>query len=551
MGLLSLPAASMDGGVFYGAAHDAGLPTDNNTLNEIVRRVNDGMTPQAAAQAVKQSSARAQTKGGSMGLLDFMGSSVDDPKTAATLALAQGLLGGRSGMTGLLGGMQGYVGTMEEAKQRALKEQMVKAQLDDIAQQAALRKAQATKANNAMDMASRLMGGGQQGAAPVPQGGGTPSSPPTVPQTGGMGGVQGQQSPASFLSRLNEDQITGLIASGALPEKAYDIWKFSKVGEQMQPGYQRMPDGRLIYNPDPTKGLTLGPNGQVQAMPGAAAAQAEIAGATAGATTGAQEKAKAPYTLVDGYDPASGRPIKVPLSQVVGQTAREPMTPNGAVVPSTPAEVSRAEADVRKLADSVRPKAPQVPGFAAGASSTEKAANVARDDLNKNWIDKIYTPTLQSGEAAQNMLTSIQTARQGLAMAGSGWGKSAQVSGAKVLAALGVPQAENLATGAQVFQQAASTRLWEVLNDAKGPQTEGDASRAQQTFAQLGNTPRANQFLLDLAQAKAERDSIRAKWFRDAVPIAQKEGDLTIIDRKWQEREPSIYSMPSMRKWAQ
>ena len=94
------------------------------------------------------------------------------------------------------------------------------------------------------------------------------------------------------------------------------------------------------------------------------------------------------------------------------------------------------------------------------------------------------------------------------------------------------------------------TRLWiDSDNAAKGPQTEGDADRAKDTFAKLGNTPKANAFILDLAQATAERDARRAAWYRDALPLGQKAGDLQMLDRKWQEREPSIFQMPSMQKW--
>lgn len=46
-------AASMDGGAFWRAAEGAGLPTDPQTLNELVDLVNQGYTPEAAASAVK------------------------------------------------------------------------------------------------------------------------------------------------------------------------------------------------------------------------------------------------------------------------------------------------------------------------------------------------------------------------------------------------------------------------------------------------------------------------------------------------------------------
>lgn len=54
-----------------------------------------------------------------MGLLDMFGTSAEDPRTAATLQLAAGLLGSRrgGGMQGLLQGLQGYTGTMAQAKE--------------------------------------------------------------------------------------------------------------------------------------------------------------------------------------------------------------------------------------------------------------------------------------------------------------------------------------------------------------------------------------------------------------------------------------------------
>ena len=48
----SLPASHMDGNTFVLAAQKQGLPTDNGTLNQIVNRVNSGMSPDDAAAEV-------------------------------------------------------------------------------------------------------------------------------------------------------------------------------------------------------------------------------------------------------------------------------------------------------------------------------------------------------------------------------------------------------------------------------------------------------------------------------------------------------------------
>ena len=70
-----------------------------------------------------------------------------------------------------------------------------------------------------------------------------------------------------------------------------------------------------------------------------------------------------------------------------------------------------------------------------------------------------------------------------------------------------------------------------MLNQAKGPQTEGDATRAKATFASLSNTPQANEFILDFAKAVAMRDKKKAAFYNEAMPIAREAGDLTAVDR--------------------
>ena len=64
------------------------------------------------------------------GLLDnILGGSFDDPKTAATLALAQGLLTAPKAMQGLSGGLLGYQNAMAEAKKAKQMEEMRQLQL--------------------------------------------------------------------------------------------------------------------------------------------------------------------------------------------------------------------------------------------------------------------------------------------------------------------------------------------------------------------------------------------------------------------------------------
>jgi hypothetical protein len=89
------------------------------------------------------------------GLLDgILGSSIDDPRTAATLALAQGLLTSPKAMQGLSGGLLGYQNAMAEAKKAKQMEEMRQMQVQQ--QQMAMEQArQAQAKQTAIEQAYR------------------------------------------------------------------------------------------------------------------------------------------------------------------------------------------------------------------------------------------------------------------------------------------------------------------------------------------------------------------------------------------------------------
>lgn len=88
------------------------------------------------------------------GLLDgVLGASFDDPRTAATLALAQGLLTAPKAMQGLNGGLLGYQNAMAEAKKAKQMEEMRQMQL--MQHQMALKQAERQAAQQAQQDAFR------------------------------------------------------------------------------------------------------------------------------------------------------------------------------------------------------------------------------------------------------------------------------------------------------------------------------------------------------------------------------------------------------------
>lgn len=97
----------------------------------------------------------------------------------------------------------------------------------------------------------------------------------------------------------------------------------------------------------------------------------------------------------------------------------------------------------------------------------------------------------------------------------TGFATETKAAGAKVLAALGVKEADKYATDAQSFLANASAAVLQRQLEQKGPQTESDAQRITATGAQLGNTKDANRFVLSVAKAQLQRDIDQRKFFAD------------------------------------
>jgi hypothetical protein len=88
----------------------------------------------------------------------------------------------------------------------------------------------------------------------------------------------------------------------------------------------------------------------------------------------------------------------------------------------------------------------------------------------------------------------------------TGFGTETVASAAKVLAALGVPNAEKFATNAQLFQAKASESILQKQLEQRGVQTQSDKELIEKTGAQLGATTQGNKFLLSVAKEQLKRD---------------------------------------------
>lgn len=363
------------------------------------------------------------------------------------------------------------------------------------------------------------------------------------------------------LSTLQQGALLGMKGI----EPLFNMYKYQNDGAERKPGtwYEDPMTGEMRYIQDPTKGYNYDPaTNSVKPIAGFN----ENLAALEGAKTGAQEAEKAKFQLLPlGYVDQGGRPIGGTVGQYIGSFSQP-----APQVQRPPHGAGRDGLDVTKLSPQQQaflirqdPSAfaNGVERFAGGPpalqSEAEKQLQLGaitgrqstQQDLNKNWIAASYNPVVEAGRAASTMTASLDALKTFDLQ--TGWGTEAKAHAANVLAGLGIaPEGAKLfAANAQKFQTVAMDRLLTVLQAQKGPQTEGDSTRAQQTFAQLKNTPAANQFIADLARAKANQDARRSQFYQEALPLAQQAGDLNEVDRRWSKIQGSIWNDPVLQPY--
>ncbi len=159
---------------------------------------------------------------------------------------------------------------------------------------------------------------------------------------------------------------------------------------------------------------------------------------------------------------------------------------------------------------------------AAGAARTnitnvqERAELAARGQMLVDAFKDVNNSAKVAARTLPALEANLATLDKGFK---TGFGTEAQTAAASVLAALGVEKAKDFATNSQTFLANASQAVLQRQLEQKGPQTEADAQRITQTGAQLGNTPDANRFLLDVAREQLKRDveqrDFYSRWFTE------------------------------------
>jgi hypothetical protein len=355
------------------------------------------------------------------------------------------------------------------------------------------------------------------------------------------------------------DEIGKMIADSAKPH-------FSNgVGFQRDPaggGYRFIggmaSPGSFPVEQDGLGGLRVSP---IQGMQ-------EAAAGLEGAKTRATEGARASFDLVDVPDGRGGN-IKMTRAQAI-QVLGGGYQPTGQQ--DIPLEVMAAARTGRPFTAQVPPGgAPQInyqPGILGSGSygggigrsltKAEEAAQVGRvntqqgvtNSLNDDFVKNSYRPVMDAADRAGNVLARVQALQKSGMLDKTGWGATQRLYAGSVLAAMGVKDASNYAADGETFRKLLMDTNWELLNAAKGPQTEGDAQRALQTFVQLGNQPAANRFILDYTAAASRLAKEKAKHYAEEVQQRGVNSDLSKVEQTWFEKNRSLWDQPEMKKWA-
>ncbi|RSE91223.1 hypothetical protein [Achromobacter aegrifaciens] len=441
------------------------------------------------------------------GLLDSLyANDGNNPLNMGLLGMGAGLLAGANGNYGAFGpamasGMMGAAQSMQNARDFELQNAYRQAQIGKLEQDAAKQKG------------IQSLRGARVGGAPGSPAGGSPGA-------GAPGAVP----------RSRQD-VTMLKAMGG-PD-LLDQLKYANEGAKREAGatYRNPMTGAMEFVPKVSEGMQViyGPDGSpsVLPIPGYSAANAGAEGARAGAIAAAQM----PYNIAQNRD-----------QQLTGAQLDIVQVPDG-----RGGTISMPRA---ALAQALAGPAPAAagggqPGRAGGLGyNPGPVAQDAAKSINNDWLTNSYRPALDDGKAASDLSSSLAAFRS--IPLETGWGTETKAAAANMLTSLGIaPEAvQQYATDAQRFQSVAMDRLQNALMLQKGPQTEGDAQRAGQTFARLSNTPAANQFIVDFAQAQANQRMRKAQYYEAALPLAQRSGDLARVDREWRKIQGSIWNDP-------
>jgi hypothetical protein len=191
----------------------------------------------------------------------------------------------------------------------------------------------------------------------------------------------------------------------------------------------------------------------------------------------------------------------------------------------------------------------RIAGRTPGTSVTMVGEKAETGEFGKLLVNQ-FSDLSKAANLAAKTLPSIESNLSALNKGfDTGFGTETVAAGAKVLAALGVQNAEKFATNTQTFQSNAINAVLQKQLEQKGPQTESDARRIEQIGAELGKTKAANEFILAMAREQLKRDIDQRNFYAN---WQERTGSFKGAENAWFAGEggKSLFDRPGLKKYA-
>lgn len=187
---------------------------------------------------------------------------------------------------------------------------------------------------------------------------------------------------------------------------------------------------------------------------------------------------------------------------------------------------------------------PKTPAVQVNLPPGPKAEQSKKGELNVEIYREVRADANRSRKTLPAIDSAISILDKGF---DTGFGTEAKFQAARVLSALGIPEADKFASDAAVFQSTVAQTVLDRQLEQKGPQTEADAARITQTSAQLKNPKDANRFILNVARAQAKRAISQQRFYDNWW---NKNGTYEGVEDAWYSGEggKSLFDDPLLSK---
>jgi hypothetical protein len=329
-------------------------------------------------------------------------------------------------------------------------------------------------------------------------------------------------SPQEVLQNLQQSKMQEMQTKIQLAQLKADQQRKAQlkpIYEQATPGTGGGPTGQP-RNPTPADLFAL--SAQALALgdvEGAKALREQAAGIAQYTPQGTLESgfaktiASNPYTLVDGIDPITQRPTKMPLYRAEGYPTAEAwvmsQVPGGGANAAAPTGAApTGAAPTGGMPSNIPAGSPLRPvsgAYATDLSEGEKGLIQARTEQFKNLINEAQTNAV----SAQKRLPQVQALdalSQAIATGKLAEYKNAAQSWINAFGLSNDPNAQAAVSNAAAFTDLRKQMLVQRMVDQKGPQTERDVALLGSIGPQMTNTPAGNKLISASEKAFLRRD---------------------------------------------